>query len=404
MLKIQKFIKSINDIEIANTFLQEKKFIRVKKCCLPHRNNSNSTVYIYNYDKHKTKDTDPIGQECNGLILDSRGNVVSISFPRFFRIGENEATNIEWKNALAEKREDGTLVVIYHHKGEWFIQTKDSPSGDDMLPNRKTEFATLVKAILIRKFRTLKWAEPFQRMNKELCFVFELVSPFNKRLTPYEDSDLILLTIYNKTTLVEYTEPQVQEYASHTEFTRPKTKIINSISDAVRWLADMDYVEKGLVIVDKYGRRIKMVNVDYLRFSEIVGTNEEEFLDPKNLLKIVFENKVDDVVLHFPEREPVLTYIEEKIEDITDELFAIYQFNKYMHPKEYARKVGDHSLSSLLLLIKSDPFIELEDEIKKVRPEKLINIIIDMDKKEFERRLEDARTTAKIKYNSASSI
>lgn len=400
MLKIQKFIQDINDIEIANAFLQEKKSIRVKKCLLPHKQKE-CAVYIYNYHQYQTDKSDPIGQECRGLILDQYGEIVSMSFPRFFNFGESEAADIDWRGARAEKKEDGTLITIYCHEGEWFVQTRGTAAGEAKMKNGKNDYGTIVKAFLTRKFKNLKWHDPF--VGSHLCYVFEFVSPHNKIVTPYSYSDLVLLTIFDKNKVAELPEGSVQEFANFDGFSRPKSKIIDDISDAVKWIGDMEEVEEGLVIVDKHGRRVKMKNLEYLRLAKIV--NAGEAVNPKRLLEIVLEDKADDVRIHFPEWEPILTHMEECLAELVDGLYSTYSICRdAFSQKEFAEMVKEHPLSSLLFAKRRDETLDFDDAIKEVKPEKLVELIKGIDEKEFDRRFEDALLPDRNIYPSTSTM
>ena len=201
-LAIQEYIGLFDDIREANHHLTRKLGIDIRKDLLQTGSTALEDVFIYNAGG-KSPPEDLIVQEANGLILNTNGDIVSMGFKRFYNVHKSHAALISWKNAKAQLMDDGTLVVIYYYKGNWNIQTKERVNGDQSMRDSKITIRLAVTEVFKAMFNNRPFS-PFDGFpNKDMCYVFEYVSPYNKIITPYSDSSVILLGVVNKKDLRE---------------------------------------------------------------------------------------------------------------------------------------------------------------------------------------------------------
>ena len=125
-----------------------------------------------NYDQIEAKETDPLAQECRGLVLScedghsllsqavevngklsydhiSPGKTRILAYPmkRFFNHGQGSAADINWADpnlAVLEKL-DGTLCIVYFDPftNKWCVATRSVSEADLLMDNGIFTFRTL---------------------------------------------------------------------------------------------------------------------------------------------------------------------------------------------------------------------------------------------------------------------
>lgn len=374
MLKIQEFIKKFPTIEEANFFLKEKLYLKIKKDLLLHSDCVPDTVFIYNYDMTKTPKTDPIAMEARGLILDKSNNIISMSFPRFFNYGEDGAAKIDWESARAETKFDGTLIVIYSHNEDWYIQTRQRPRGNGNVAQiSDLTYYTAVEEVLLKKTKTKDAFKFFRRGASTHCFVFEFISPFNRIVTPYEKTDLVLLTVIDKYCEKELSFDAVNEFALLFKFKRPSIYSVNDILEVNTYLDTLDSLDEGFVIVDKHNNRMKIKNKEYLAVAKAVNAGQD--LTLKHFAAIALKGDADEIIVHFPKYSRMLTMFTEVISQISDELHYLWSICADLKDqKQFALVVRDHSLNGVLFAKRSKKIDNIDDALSNIKPEKLVTI------------------------------
>jgi hypothetical protein len=60
-------------------------------------------------------------RECRGIILDEKNGYkpVCVPFFKFGNYGEPYADEIDWDTARVQEKIDGSLIKVWHHKGQW---------------------------------------------------------------------------------------------------------------------------------------------------------------------------------------------------------------------------------------------------------------------------------------------
>ena len=133
--------------------------------------------FSLNYDQIEAKESDPLAQECRGLVLAaedgksflSQGVVVNgkmsyeqvspgatriLAYPmkRFFNHGQGSAAEINWsdpKLSVLEKL-DGTLCIVYYDlfTDKWCVATRSVSEADLLMDNGIYTFRTLFEKAL----------------------------------------------------------------------------------------------------------------------------------------------------------------------------------------------------------------------------------------------------------------
>jgi len=117
---------------------------------------------------------DDLTRQCRGLVIDSEGNVVARSQPKFYNISNLPIEKIH-KNGVCEVFEkiDGTLGVFFYYNGRWILASRGSFTS---------EAAEKGMEILNEKYGDFK-----KHLDVNFTYLFEIVYPENTIVIDYGD-------------------------------------------------------------------------------------------------------------------------------------------------------------------------------------------------------------------------
>jgi len=363
ILEIQKYIKEFANIEDANALLREQLALEIKKDVLLFDNGTKENVWLYNYSHIRSPQNHVYVKESRGLILDENGDIISISFERFFNMGHPSAPKIQYGNALAEKKFDGSLIVVYNHKGKWFVQTRgDANASGRMSYESGISFYNGVLAVLRDKFGHDTPFKPFR--DEEDCYVFEFVSPFNILVTRYKSTDLILLAVRNKKSLKEYKTEDVDRFAHAIGLKRPESYFVKDKKSIEELVELCERLEEGYVIVNPDMTRIKVKNQKYLEVSRMLNAGSE--ISPRNFANAVIAGTENDVLSIFPEYEEIINVFKKSFMEIYNNLIETWKLHGQLGLKEFAVKVGHLPFSGALFDFHKGKSDSIESSLRNV--------------------------------------
>lgn len=138
-----------------------------------------ASLYCYSKDCVYNSAWDDITVLARGLILDhDAGVVIATPFPKFFNVGEGNATIPDTPFDVYEKM-DGSLVIIYWHRGRWKAATKGS------LNSEQAQWAE----------RELSKANTMH-LYPGCTYLCEAIYPENRIVIRYPFEGLVLLSVY----------------------------------------------------------------------------------------------------------------------------------------------------------------------------------------------------------------
>jgi hypothetical protein len=282
--------------------------------------------FSLNYDQIEAKESDPLAQECRGLILStedghsflpqamtvngrlnydhiSPGKTIVLAYPmkRFFNYGQGSAAALDWtdpKLAILEKL-DGTLCIVYYDPfaTQWCVATRSVPEADITMDNGLFTFRTLfekaVQDTTGADFNTLT-----QSLSVYYTYCFELTTPYNRIVVNYPDNRVTLLAVRGLVTLseVKLDHPVAQNVKNVPHVRAYTFTSVNELIDWVSSLNPMDY--EGVVVRDSQDLRLKVKNpayVAYNRARDTLGSSE------RNCLELILQEKDDDVIPYLPD-------------------------------------------------------------------------------------------------------
>lgn len=286
-----------------------------------------------NYDQIEAKDSDPIAQECRGLVLSRESQqkiltdspmldlwAMSTPFSRFFNHGQGAAAKIDWNTARFQEKLDGTMIHVYYdnNHSKWCVGTRSVPDADLPIDGSELTFSMLfkqaLKDTLLRKFAGSEnvgdrclgevyeiltpeevfnlWTYSFLRSQN--TYVFELTGPVNQVVVFYPQPTVTLLGVRSRNTLKESLPkdftlfvPVVQEYE------------LNSLEQMLEFVSSRspkDY--EGLVTIDNNFNRVKAKNPEHVAYSRIRDSISKS---PRALMEIILRPEADDLIASLPE-------------------------------------------------------------------------------------------------------
>jgi hypothetical protein len=254
-------------------------------------------------------------RECRGLIVDSELKPVCVPFFKFGNYGEPYADAIDWMTARVEEKIDGSLIKVWNYGGTWMVSTngtifahKTLLGGEDEagIPLNTGSYGELFEAA------AEKAGLDYNKLNPNYTYMFELVSPYNRVVVPYEETAIYHIGTRDNASL--------REMEIDIGIQKPRTYDCASLDDLIAMAEQLRYCEEGYVVRDKDYKRIKVKSPAYVAVHHLIsGLNE------KRLLELMRTNEVAEFLSYFPEYTPHVEGLQAKIAAVTaylDEIIA----------------------------------------------------------------------------------
>jgi RNA ligase len=259
-----------------------------------------------NYSQIDSPMGEEICQVCRGLILEvGTWNLISRSFPKFFNYSEQYAANLDEESLKIYDKLDGSLVEIYWYDNKWNVATKGSPDASGTLNTEGKTFSDLIHQT-IQKMGYIGIDDFMYLLPKTIFYTFELTTPENQVVIPYNDYKLTLLALFNKDK--EY-ELDLIELPFATKVKLYNFSTLEDIIKASKELNESLY--EGYVVVDKNFNRVKIKSPEYLAAHRLVSGLKTA----KNVASLCLQENYDDIISLIP--EGIKEYVKDSREKIT---------------------------------------------------------------------------------------
>lgn len=250
-----------------------------------------------NYTAQSPKDH-PIVMETRGLILeDETWDIVGLPMKRFFNHGETEHTSqFDWEDFTAYEKLDGTMILLSPYMGRWIVSTRGT-FGDRFVGDSGKTWSDWFWEIA-----------PFKEddLAADICYIFELWTPFNQVVRVYEKPNLWLLAASDLNREAELNESRLYAEAIALGVSTPLKLRLNflEVFDAIAAYEESDPTFEGFVLKDRNGLRLKVKTRTYKEIHKFFGNGN--LLLPKRLVPLVLSGNYEEVMSRFPSvREPI---------------------------------------------------------------------------------------------------
>ena len=366
-----ELIKFINQHDNWKELLQEAPyFLDVKE---------DEGYTLLKYNQIKSDFSQPIVKECRGIILDSNNKIVCWPFDKFFNYGESNADEIDWSSARVQEKIDGSIMKVWYDNGSWRLSTNGSINA------YKTELNTNELLKINCPYSTFgdlfdnainRGKIPFEDMDKDCTYMFELVSPYNKVVIDYPE--IILNHIGTRNNITG------QELNVDIGIKKPKEYPIHTLEDCIRCAGELSKDEEGYVVVDKNWKRIKVKNPVYLQLHRMVSNNQ---LRMKDILHMLFENEQEEFLAYFPEYRAAFKEVQDSLEYMKERLLKnriqLFHFTTYVTRKDFALEVMklDKENSDFYFKSYDRKDYSFQDWVENMPEDRLIERLSKADKK-----------------------
>ncbi len=309
-------MKELETIKFIRNNIDWRDILTKKPYCLSI--NEDKDYMLLKYNQIDSDFNQEICKECRGLIINKHIHTpVALSFYKFFNIEESFAVNIDWSTAQVQEKIDGSKILIWFDdiNENWRISTSGCLNAystyiENILVTKPISFGELFEMAL--KNHNINIKKFFTSLNKYKCYTFELVSPINKVVIPYERTDIYLIGQRDVRTFVEE-EPRI-----NFNIRKPQLYNLNSEKECWEALDKMDWNQEGFVVVDNKWNRVKIKNKKYLMAAYLRNNGVQS---KSRILNIIKNNEQSEFLAYFPEYTQRFKEIEQTLNIWLDNAF-----------------------------------------------------------------------------------
>lgn len=328
------------------------------------------------YSQIDSPKTENIVRQCRGIVLDKNTlDIVHYPFFRFYNFEEvfEERSKINWDKVYALEKVDGSLCGCFYYKDKWYISSRSQIGGNNKINNLFTFGDLFDRAIKVPR------EEFFSKLDKNIDYTFELVSPLNIIVTPYTEDQLYLIGARDKNNNFKELDIYINRLTiDDLSIKLPKRFSLIDENGNFKGFEEMkgmanslpNSTDEGFVVVDYtsynsefgYYPRIKVKNNSYIALHHLKGTFDNGTMNYGNILEIVMKNEQDEVLATFPQYKSFFDDVKEKYDKFINEINScIEKYSKYWNmsmeersnkdiKKEFALNI-DKRFSSFLFIM-----------------------------------------------------
>lgn len=306
---------------------------------------------------------DPLVQECRGLILDEDcgWNVVAWPFKKFFNYGEGHAAQIDWTTARVQRKEDGSLIIMYWYDDEWQVATSGMPDAAGFVQGTGKLFSQLFWETWYAK----KMVTP-PGINHGHTFMFELTSPYNRVVVPHATADITLIGMRSIYSGLE------APIASRVMLNPVRQYDLRSFDAILSTFQTMDPVlNEGYVVVDDSFGRVKVKHPGYVALHHMKSS-----FSVKRLVEVIRHGESEEVLVHFPEWTTPFEQVKAAYDGLVTALKQDYdELKSFDDRKDFALAAKLSPWPATHFLLRDGNYSNVEDTLKEVHIEKMVDLL-----------------------------
>ena len=283
---------------------------------------SRDNKYImFKYNQISSDFSIPLVREARGIIFrESDWECVCHPFEKFGNYGESYCPDINWETASVQEKVDGSLIKFWYDDG-WHISTNGTIDAFKAeLGNIKYQnFGQLVLDAIRRVFDDEH--RFFSMLDPECTYMFELVSPYNRVVIPYEKTELYFLGMRERQTGEEWDPEDLDESYF---FKIPVRYSLRSLENVQAAANKLPWDQEGYVVCDENFNRVKIKSPSYVMAHYARNNNT---ISTERLVQIVLNGEQAEFLIY--------------ASDYADELHEV---------EEAMRKIANNSVESMKVL------------------------------------------------------
>ena len=314
MLEIQKFIKEYS-MDWRKLLTSDPYNLSIKE---------KDDRIMFNYRQGISDYGKKLVLEARGLILDKNTfDVICIGFDKFFLFDSEYASSINWHEVRIEEKYDGSLITLYYYNNAWKVATSGCIDAEDA----KMECSQFNSFGQLFSVAANKCGLDYNRLDKDSCYMFELISPYNKVVVDYENIDIIHIGTRNKITLKERIEDIGIKH--------PITYHLNDIADCLAFVNKEDYHGEGFVAVDNMWNRIKIKSDEWFKWHYVSNNNA---MNVRIALELIRSKDLDEYLTRYKHHKDYVLYIKDCYDVLRFYVELIFRLADYAREEYSTRK------------------------------------------------------------------
>ena len=280
----------------------------------------------------------PLVREARGIIFrESDWECVCHPFDKFGNYGESYCPEINWETASVQEKVDGSLIKFWHDNG-WHISTNGTIDAFKANLN-DVKYQNFGQLVIDAIHKVFPYEHDFFNMLDKTCtYMFELVSPYNRVVIPYEEIKLYFLGIRY---MVDGKEWNPEESDVPMFFSVPKRYPLHSLEDVQQAANTLSWDNEGYVVCDSNFNRVKIKSPSYVMAHYVRNNNT---INTERLVQIVLDGEQKEFLIYASDYADELYDVEETMHKIANSsvesmkvLFGAQ--HEFSNRGEYAREV-----------------------------------------------------------------
>lgn len=316
------------------------------------------SLHLFKYNQIESPMHELLVQVSRGIILDKDDNwkVVCYGYDKFFNAGEVHAAKIDWQNAKVYEKLDGSLIQMYWYDNQWQIATSGSPDAGGDVNGLKITFNDLFWKV----WKELDYTLPNNpgRYQQNVCYLFELMTPYNRIVVPHKTNKIVLHGARNLENFSEiYPFVVGEQYGWQYVKSLPLDEFKEE-NDITKLAADIDPMQsEGFVVVDDKWNRLKVKAPKYVALHHAI-----DGISPRRMLEILQKNESDEFLAYFPEWTELYQKVKDRVAKLAADTAAEYDKVKDIAvQKDFALAVRDLPVRSALFAVRSKKYSTFEE-------------------------------------------
>ena len=276
---------------------------------------------IFNYSQLSSDFNNEIVREARGIIF-ADGDweyPVCHAFDKFGNWGESYVPELDWSTVKVSEKIDGSIIKLWNHNGRWRVSTngnisaRDASIGDVRRDTFEQVFWEGVYSHLDGEGDVIdKMNAWLSKLNEDFTYIFELVSPYNRVVIPYEKTDVYFLGCRDNITNHQYGCDGATAMMFHCEmFPRPRLFPMKSLADIVVASNNLPWDEEGYVCYDKDFNRCKIKSPKYVMAHFARNNN---VITRWHLINIILKGEMDEFVIYASDYAPQINWVKDLME------------------------------------------------------------------------------------------
>ena len=281
---------------------------------------------MFKYSQIDSDFNDPIVQEARGIIFkEINWECVCHAFNKFGNYGESYVEELDWDSVKVLEKIDGSLIKLFYDNNHWHISTNGtidafkSNTGNVLYPTFGDLFLNAVPDNI-----TVFCG----RLDQNKTYMFELVSPYNRVVIPYENIELYYLGERDMTTGQECFLPDQWDKS-------PRVFEFHNLQDVINAADKLPWDEEGYVCVDKDFRRCKIKSPSYVMAHYCRNNN---VITRKRLIDVILNHEIVEFCIYANDYKDLIDEVVQEMVEIETEAKLLQSTFNLLHLKELSRK------------------------------------------------------------------